>query len=171
MFRLWKVRKREYPSVWHSVTRFRRGYSSPSNPIVLVIEAALFFISMTNSCQFLGLVCLNLSTLWTDLYIFVIYARAAGLFATTVTVSLCVPRSSTLENVFEKSIVTSVSNSADCYSEWGPCQPWYLRVVSRADLEVWLFCTNTSKWLKLRAFFTLTNAHGICDPQFQPLYV
>ena len=33
----------------------RRGYLSPGNSIVLEIETALLFISVTNSCRFWGL--------------------------------------------------------------------------------------------------------------------
>ena len=38
----------------------RLGYLSPSNSIVLEVAAALLFISVTNSCQFLELILLKL---------------------------------------------------------------------------------------------------------------
>ena len=59
----------------------RRGYLSLGNSIDLEIAAALLFISVTNSCRFWGSFCWNSSTLPTYLFIFVIYARAAGLLA------------------------------------------------------------------------------------------
>ena len=58
----------------------RRGYLSPGNFIVLEVEAALLFIWVTNSCWFWGS---SVEILITDLFIFVIHARTAGLFATT----------------------------------------------------------------------------------------
>ena len=58
-----------------------RSVLSPGNSIVLGIAAALLFISVTTSCQFWSSFCWNSSTLSTDLFMFVSYARAAGLLS------------------------------------------------------------------------------------------
>ena len=59
----------------------RRRYLSPGNSIVLEITSALLFISVTNACRFWSSFCWNSSTLSTDLFMFVTYARAAGLLS------------------------------------------------------------------------------------------
>lgn len=59
----------------------RRGYLSPGNSIVLEITSALLFIRVTNACRFWSSFCWNSSTLSTDLFMCVTYARAAGLLS------------------------------------------------------------------------------------------
>ena len=67
-------------------------YLSPGNFIVLEIAAASLFIRVTNSCQFWSSFCWNSSTLSTDLFMFMSYARAAGLLSPrTYTLTLIQP--------------------------------------------------------------------------------
>ena len=69
-------------SVKSNIHSPRGGCLSPDNSIVLEIAAALLFISVANSCRFWSSFSLNSSSLPADLFMFVSYARATGLFAT-----------------------------------------------------------------------------------------